>query len=356
VYFSIGPAASLAYGSEVSCGGVATVSILDINLGKADFSDNTCKAQRVAPFVLQLCFNIVFYAMVRVLLVVDERIKRMAQRTKTLLGWALGVYCAGIPIIFFIIAACLDKLSTDYVTAVGMLIRQATICTMRFPDASSEVVLVYLPFILTGTLVSFIALHIFTNIARMRGKVAGIKNKTKSDAALDALIMRLAFLGMSTFVVLIVLMVSTSVFSSEIYSFSSAWYAWFTCVVGSACALGNGCPVEYARAASKRPTVALMALQMASMSTITALFGLFFSAQSFNRLRAEYLDGTLRQKFATFFFSNRSGPTPSSRFAQDASGNGDGHRVSHNTSSAAQGVLAAYQYERNSSRASGSTC
>jgi len=188
---------------------------------------------------------------------------------------------------------------------------------MRFKLSSTQIILIYMPFVITGALVSVLALFIFVDLVRIQRKVGkvGMKNKTASDTALLLLIVRLAILGLSTFVVLIVFIATTGTVIEETNSFTSAFNNWFGCTTtaftwyGAFCARGakrgltcrarsdqDTCLVDKTDADAQRPTVAVIALQLACMSTITALFGGFFALQSLSRLYKEFMDGSLGRK------------------------------------------------------------
>jgi hypothetical protein len=100
LYFMLGPLPTLIKRSDVSCGGVYEFSFQDILDGTVDYTDDSCRAQRVAPFVLQLCFNLVLYAMIKVLTVVSERFKKLEDRGKLIFDTFWVLYCAGVGFAF----------------------------------------------------------------------------------------------------------------------------------------------------------------------------------------------------------------------------------------------------------------
>ena len=120
---------------------------------------------------------------------------------------------------------------------------------MRFRFSSTQIILIYMPFVVTGALVSVLALFIFIDLVRIQRKVGkvGMKNKTASDTALTLLIVRLAILGLSTFVVLIVFIATTGVVIQETSDFTTAFNNWFGCtttafswyIIPSGCARGS---------------------------------------------------------------------------------------------------------------------
>jgi len=298
VYFIIGPAATLEQRSAVSCGSVTQFDINDIGNGTADFSTNACRAQRIAPFIIQLMFNLILYSIVRIAMVVSDKLKNLGSGAKTGIEVVLVAYCLLVPLICLIITAAIDKLETDLETALGQMVRQAVLCQARILNPSAEFVLIYLPFIVTGVLVSVFSLSIFVSLRSIQEKVAGVgmKNKTASDTALRLLVIRLALLGLGTFCVLIVLMITSSLFVATIGPYTSAWFNGFTCLATAyPCAVPD-CQKVAAAAESVKPPVALIATQLAAMSCIPALFGIFFLGQSLARLYKEYKDGSLQQK------------------------------------------------------------
>jgi hypothetical protein len=314
VYFVIGPLATMMHASDISC----SSPTLDFNVlfSGTSAEPTSCVAQRASPFVLQAIFNLILYAMVRVYLVVDSDAKRMGEGTKKALDVILMLYCVGLPILALIVAMSLDQLSTDLLTGLAQLARQSTICQVRLPQAV-EIVLVYVPFILTGFIVTTFAVLILARLRSIRKKVGGTKQgRSASDVALHLLIARLSILGLATFLVLIILMSTTSVFQSQLTLYGPAFDAFFACqIVGFACL---DCPGKAATALALLPSPRVVTTQVASMSCIMLLFGCFFGAQSVSRLYKEFLDGTLQSKMRYFV---RGGAQPQSSVGKALSNN-----------------------------------
>jgi len=179
------------------------------------------------------------------------------------------------------------------------MVREASICIMRFDSKDVEFTLLYLPFILTGALTTVLAALVFRDIRRVRDKVAGTytAKNAETEKAFKQLMLRLCVLGLGTFAVLIVVMVSTSVYSAQVHQFAPLWIYWSECVqTAFSCDL-DACAPLLDNANVYRPTAAVMGAQLASMSCIALLFGSFFALQSAARLSKEYNNGQLREKW-----------------------------------------------------------
>ena len=170
-------------------------------------------------------FNLILFTIVKVYEVVSDRYRKLPAKVKTGMNVALHFYCWAVPIIMLIAAALTDKLSTDLTTGMVQFIRQTSVCFLRFEDPNIEIVLVYLPFIITGVLVSALSVSVLLSIRRVQDKVAGTANakNAETELAMRLLILRLAGLGLGTFVVLIVLMITTSLFESQVNAFGPQW-------------------------------------------------------------------------------------------------------------------------------------
>jgi hypothetical protein len=226
-YFLVGPLPSLLFANDVSCGG-QSLDFNQILAGTSPQDPAGCLAQRASPFVLQLMFNLILFAMVKIFMVIDDRAKKLEANAKRLIGAALYCYCVGLPVLCLSVTFSLDKLSTEGAVASIQLARQATLCQARVSQLA-EIILIYLPFILTGILVTIVSIVILFKIKAVQDKVATLstsgpgspqKVKSAGDIALQQLMQRLAFLGLATFVVLIVLIASTSVFLSELTAYA----------------------------------------------------------------------------------------------------------------------------------------
>jgi len=299
VYFCLGPLPSIMRGSNITCGASTGFPLSYIQNGEADTSDVTCRAQRFSPFILQLVFNLILFTIVKVLEVVSDKYRRLPTNTKYLMNIALHFYCWAVPIVFLIAAAATDKLSDDLRTGLAQYMRQTSVCLLRFEDPSVEIVLIYIPFILTGLMVSALSVHVLLSIRHVQDQVAGTANakNTETQLAMRLLILRLSGLGLGTFIVLIVLMITTSIFEAQVNAFGPKWVDWFVCVSTTYQCDLDQCDSLITDANAVRPTSTLMSIQLASMSCITMLFGLFFAAQSSARLLKEYLNGQLGEKW-----------------------------------------------------------
>jgi hypothetical protein len=245
---------------------------------------------------LQAIFNLILYAMVRVLMVVDESAQRLSDRSKRAIDIGLLVYCAGVPLLMLIVAFSLDQLSLDLFVASTQLARQSSVCQVRLSQAV-EIVIVYIPFAISGVFVTLISFFVMFKLRVIRYNIGSVaqKNKTAGDVALHLLIVRLTALGMATFVVLIVMIVSTGIYQQQLSLYGPAFNNFFVCqIVGYDCL---HCPDLKDTADSLRPSPGILGTQLAATSSIVLLFGLFFGSQSASRLHREWLDGTLGQKW-----------------------------------------------------------
>jgi len=103
--------------------------------------------------------------------------------------------------------------------------------------------------------------------------------------------------------------VTSASFSLETQAFTPLWSAWFECSNTAYSCAQDECVADSVLATQAQPSAAVMGLQLASMSMITTLFGVFFGAQSLTRLRKEYMDGSMRRKFGQLFRSRSSKPS-----------------------------------------------
>jgi len=232
VYFFIGPLMTLLFWSDISCS-ESLISLQALSSGTLPPEPSACVAQRVSPFVLQAIFNLILYAMVRVYLVISSQVKHMKDRSKRLIDVALVGYCMGVPVLTLIIAFALDQLSTNPFTGSVQLSRQSTICQFRL-SKGVEWILTFAPFIVTGVAVTGISVLITLKLVVAREKLgtAGIvKARTTSDDALRLLIFRLVALGLITFILLIIVIVSSSLVTNELEAFTPAFTTYFTCSI-----------------------------------------------------------------------------------------------------------------------------
>jgi len=310
IYFCLGPLISLIKGGNVSCAPGNDF----FNLGDAanatspvrDIQTSACRAQRVVPFVLQAIFNLILYAMVKVLLVVSNKSKDMSDAQKIRVDIALVAYCALYPILNLIISTQIDGLSTNLELANVQISRQAIICVMRFENTGIEFALIFLPYILTGVFICYLCFWIFRHLRTVQLQVAGLqanaKQRTASDTALRLLLIRLGFLGVGTFIVLVILMATTGVVMNGLGIYGPAFEHWFACEAAARSC--ESCDSWKVTADAALPPIAAIGVQLFMMSSIALLFGLFFGAQSASRLWKEYSDGSLQRKIDNLWYGN----------------------------------------------------
>jgi hypothetical protein len=333
VYFLVGVLPTLLYGSSVSCAEPTIDPSLILN-GQAPPDPTSCAVQRASPFILrkplrvretaltptspEALFNLILFAMVTVFFRIDDKIKSMQDAQKRLLDVLLWGYCVGVPIAALIAAFALDTLSKDLFVAASQLARQATMCQLRLLPTAVEVILVDLPFILTGLFCCIMSVLLLVKIVRISRKAAHgttdmasaspgpqvrtFKLKSAADRSLHQLIQRLAFLGLSTFVVLIVFMSSTGLFQSQLDVYGPAFETFVSCQSqGFACL---NCGQYKVEALAYKPSAGILATQLASMSSVIVLFGVFFGAQSLARLQKEYREGVLQKSVRRVFIGS----------------------------------------------------
>ena len=308
VYFIIGPLGVLVRQDQMSCATSGTrnsVKYQDILSGTADLSGTYCAAQRASPFVLQWIFNLILYATVEMLLASSMSSRQSRTVRNRVLQVALVVYCVFVPAICLGVALGLDKMSKELIQGNVHMMRSAAICTVRL-DPSAEIVLVFLPFIITGFLVGSISMYVFFVLRKAQAKAMSNKAKSSStDVALYHLTIRLAMLGVFTLALFVVQMVSTGVVQEQTKAFSQIFIDWWKCM-NLATQCGN-CNKEEKAYAAGRVTPTALAVQAASQSAIILLFGGFFVLQSYARLRREYADGVLGEKVRRVFLCGRGG-------------------------------------------------
>jgi len=292
-FFFLGPMVTLTRKQQVSCGtDPVAIDLGDVARGTADLSDSYCRAQRASPFILQMIFNLILYAIVRVFLVVTEKARHWDSRRKLAFDVLLVSYCAGIPILFMIVALVKDRLSTDVVDFITQFSRNSAICVPRL-SVADEVILIFLPFILTGIMVTWLSLYIYMHLSQISKGVVGLSGaeakKNSSSVALRLLMTRLSFLGVATFLVLIVFISASASLMQEMAVFAPKFNAFFGCQAAKASQCKT-CEGETALMLAALPSSVAFAAQIAAMSSISLLFGGFFAAQSFARLYKEWQD------------------------------------------------------------------
>jgi len=298
VYFIIGPLMTLIYSEKISCDGKAFLDIGDVIAGTQQIGNSMCSAQRVAPFVLQGIFNLMFYALFRVMIMVDQRFKRWTQQSVNLARIVILAYCGLGPFVTMGIALGVDKATDNLTLVFGQLARNSAICTMRL-TTGQEIVLVFLPFIITGICITALSLYIWLRLSSIQAGVQGLitdKNRA-SDRALNLLMRRLSVLGVATFIVIIILIGSTSYVINSMALFSPRFNSFFGCVsTSTTCAVTADCNALKADAYAVSPSFDAFAVQIAAMSCISLLLSGFFAAQSAPRLFNEWRTGALAQK------------------------------------------------------------
>ena len=130
------------------------------------------RAQRASPFVLMWLFNLVLYALYRVL--TSTRIK--GTRHLALRGaHALVVaYCVAVPAVCMGVALGLDAVPTDLAGGTLQLMRSSALCFVRL-SKPAEFVLVYQPLILTGTGVVALSALAVRVLRGVQADVAGLR-------------------------------------------------------------------------------------------------------------------------------------------------------------------------------------
>jgi len=283
----LGPLPALLHWDQVSCS-APTIDITEVAAGSQPPEPDACAAQRVAPFVLQALFNLILYAMVRVYWVMSRGIGNMSTRNRHALEALLVSYCVGVPLITFIIAISLDKYSPVVFDAIVQLARQSTVCQYRL-TRTQEWLLTFAPFIATGVGVTVVSARVAyaLTVAKWQLATAGvIKARTAADVAMMQLILRLMMLGIITFIVLIIVIASTSLVTTELGTFAPAYQAYVNCLISHISCVD--CTQWKTIADARTPEPAVLSLQLASMSCIVLLFGLFFGTQSMTRLHREW--------------------------------------------------------------------
>jgi len=298
VYFIIGPLMTLLNFEKISCDGNQFLDIGDILSGAQQIGNGMCEAQRVAPFVLQAIFNLMLYALFRVMVMVDQRFKRWTQRDVNLATFVVMSYCGFGPFVTMGIALGVDKSTDDIVQIFGQLARNSAICSMRLTTAQ-EIILVFLPFLITGLFITGLSLYIWMRLSSIQAGVQGLitdKNRA-SDRALNLLMRRLSVLGVATFIVIIILIGATAYVINSMSLFSPRFNAWFGCeTVSTTCAATGDCEALKSQAYAVSPSFDAFAVQIAAMSCISLLLSGFFAAQSAPRLYNEWRTGALAQK------------------------------------------------------------
>lgn len=290
---------------NVSCNAQGSfVQYADIRAGSGDQSDFLCKMQRTSPFIVMEVFNLILFSMYRVYLVVSGLKKRFTGGQAMLVEIFTIFYCFGWPIVCLGVCLALDKLTTSILDVNQQLARQSSVCWPRL-DITVEVIFIFLPFIITGIMICVLSLFIFSLLRKhsnqMRSIIAADDVRAEgtsgghANRSMELLMRRLAVLGLASFVLLIVFMVSTSSFQSALAIFSPLFTAYFLCKTTS-----NSCvDCESTKDAFVEtiPPVVTPAVQLAALSCVPVVFATFFLSQSVSRLIREYRDGTLVKKW-----------------------------------------------------------
>jgi len=284
LYFVIGPLQSLIHGSQLSCTN-ANFDLHDLTDGGLPAEPPACAAQRASPFVLQAIFNLILYSMFRVYLTVNNGFKSMPENQMALrvAHGVLAAYCFFIPLLTLIIGFSIDKLSDEALPASLQLARQSTNCQLRVSIAA-EWLLVFVPFMCTGLAVVGLSISILLTLRDVQKKLNDtvVKTKTASDLALQLFMQRLMGLGLATFVVLLIVIASTSAYTAQVEKFAPAFITTFLCTTNNIACVD--CSIWANIADARKPDPGVVALQLAAMSTIVVLFGTFFFAQTVSRI------------------------------------------------------------------------
>jgi len=105
-------------------------------------------------------------------------------------------------------------------------------------------------------------------------------NKTAADVALEQLMRRLAALGLATLATLCIVIVSTSVYTTELSHYSPAFATYFICIIEQTVCVDCSFWSDLAKA----PSPGVLGLQLFAESCIVVLFGFFFASQSLSRM------------------------------------------------------------------------
>jgi len=132
--------ASFIRGTHISCGNSSGFPLTAVEAGEADLTDSYCRAQRYAPFILQLLFNLMFYILCKMYQAIDTRYGALSWCSKHVIGAVLTSYCFLLPVVFLGIATAIEGLPNSIDLALPMMIRQTSGCVMRFTDFSVEIV------------------------------------------------------------------------------------------------------------------------------------------------------------------------------------------------------------------------
>ena len=313
VYFFIGPFASLVRGNQVSCSDdpSAVVTNEDVVQGTADVSGPMCRAQRASPFVLQLIFNLMLYALAEMLSASRSFAHAPSKRARAAWRVALVVYCFGMPLACLIAAMSLDQLSTNLITGTEQLLRSAAVCALRV-DQTTEIVLVFVPFCITGALVVATSGYVFRVLRRAQRATAGLKAvQSATDASLNSLVERLAGLGLLTLCVLVAQMVATGIVQEQLTVFSAAFAAFWIC--GSVATACTNCTAQADASNAALPNDAALAVQAFAMSTVTALYSGFFATQAASKIWRRWLGSRASSNAAVGSGSSPSPRAPSRR-------------------------------------------
>lgn len=284
MYFGLGPGITLTYGADVSCAdGGHGVTIADVAAGRADQSTTACRAQRVAPFVLQWLQALVLLALVKLYLQSSYVLRHGALEARIVL-WSVALYAICVPLVCLAVTMSIEGLSNDIFLGQVHLSRQSVVCVPRFNSVALEMVLVHLPFFVTGAATVMLTVVVHRKLAVFRGAVA--KNQQRSH--LDDLLARLSLLGSASFAVLVVMAVCTSVLQTQLQNFGEPFANSFVCQTVSHSPCVDCDP--YTRAMQNAvPSPIAYGFFLASQSTVVALFGLFFGAHTLRRLRRALL-------------------------------------------------------------------
>ena len=117
----------------------------------------------------------------------------------------------------------------------------------------------------------------------------------KADG-LHEFMVRLAFLGVTVFVVLIVLVVSASVATQQLQEYTPTLAEWFLCQQTCSCPPCAACDAMHAQLDQYLLQPGLMGLELFCMSAIALLVGVFFTMQSLQRRVPRWMCAAARRR------------------------------------------------------------
>jgi len=312
VFFIIGPLPSLVLGDQVSCNpSMPYVSNAAIIEGDADTSTSWCIAQRCAPFVVQLIFNMLFYVLMRLNFIVSPQFQRAGARKQRAAKAALYFFSFGYPIACLIAAMATDKLSDSDEVAPQQMLLSSAVCSLRL-DADTVFVLVSLPLVLTGALIVAAAAYAWTRVRNTREKAAQFQaTRAERDDRVDDLILRLGFAGLATLAIVVVYLITSSLSTSQINAYGGYFALLLQCATLDVNACSSSCQPEKNAAESNVPQPQLQAVEYATLALIPLMVATFFASQAGLRLLRDVRTGQFRKRWRRVLGQNTSSAVPS---------------------------------------------